>query len=45
MAPSAFGNRMFVFPHGSGLDREGNLWVTDAGRRDGIGHQANQVLA
>src|SRR5712664_3552345 len=35
----AFGGGMFVFPHGSGLDREGNLWVTDAGGRDGIGHQ------
>ena len=34
-----FGNRMFVFPHGSGLDPEVNLWVTDAGGRDGIGHQ------
>jgi hypothetical protein len=20
---------MFIFPHGSGLDREGNLWVPD----------------
>src|SRR5258708_488546 len=36
---NAFGGGMFVFPHGSGLDREGNLWVTDAGGRDGIGHQ------
>jgi hypothetical protein len=35
----AFGGGMFVFPHGSGLDREGNLWVTDGGGRDGIGHQ------
>ena len=34
-----FGNGMFIFPHGSGLDRDGNLWVTDAGGRDGIGHQ------
>jgi hypothetical protein len=25
----AFGNGMFIFPHGSGLDREGNLWVPD----------------
>ena len=36
---NAFGGGMFVFPHGSGLDREGNLWVTDAGGRDGFGHQ------
>jgi DNA-binding beta-propeller fold protein YncE len=35
----AFGNGMFSFPHGSALDPEGNLWVTDAGGRDGIGHQ------
>ena len=35
----AFGNGMFIFPHGSALDPEGNLWVTDAGGRDGIGHQ------
>jgi hypothetical protein len=31
---------MFIFPRGSGLDREGNLWVTEAGGRDRIGHQA-----
>src|SRR5260370_30915057 len=36
---NAFGNGMFVFPHGSGLDPDGNLWVTDAGGRDGIRHQ------
>jgi streptogramin lyase len=35
----AFGNGMFIFPHGSALDPDGNLWVTDAGGRDGIGHQ------
>ena len=35
-----FGNGMFIFPHGSALDPDGNLWVTDAGGRDGIGHQA-----
>jgi hypothetical protein len=35
----AFGNGMFAFPHGSGLDPDGNLWVTDAGGRDGVGHQ------
>ena len=36
----AFGAGMFVFPHGSGLDGDGNLWVTDAGGANGIGHQA-----
>jgi DNA-binding beta-propeller fold protein YncE len=35
----SFGVGMFIFPHGSALDREGNLWVTDAGGKDGIGHQ------
>ncbi len=35
----AFGNGKFVFPHGSALDPDGNLWVTDAGGGDGIGHQ------
>jgi DNA-binding beta-propeller fold protein YncE len=34
-----FGTGMFIFPHGSALDPDGNLWVTDAGGRDGIGHQ------
>jgi sugar lactone lactonase YvrE len=35
----AFGQRLFVFPHGATVDREGNLWVTDAGGGNGIGHQ------
>ena len=35
----AFGAGLFVFPHGSTLDGEGNLWVTDAGGADGKGHQ------
>ena len=26
----SFGARMFVFPHGIHVDREGNVWVTDA---------------
>jgi DNA-binding beta-propeller fold protein YncE len=36
----SFGAGMFVFPHGIGLDRDGNVWVTDALGRDGKGHQA-----
>jgi sugar lactone lactonase YvrE len=35
----SFGAGMFVFPHGIGLDREGNVWVTDALGRQGKGHQ------
>ena len=29
----SFGQGMFVFPHGATVDRDGNLWVTDAARR------------
>ena len=38
---AAFGQNMFVFPHGATVDREGNLWVTDASRvgAAGKGHQ------
>jgi len=35
----AFGEGLFVFPHGATVDRDGNLWVTDAGGADGKGHQ------
>lgn len=35
----SWGAGMFVFPHGSTLDSEGNLWVTDAGGAEGKGHQ------
>jgi streptogramin lyase len=35
----SFGGGMFVFPHGLFVDREGNVWVTDAQGRDGKGHQ------
>jgi sugar lactone lactonase YvrE len=34
-----FGEGMFVFPHGGTVDREGNLWLTDAAGKDGKGHQ------
>ncbi len=33
-----FGAGMFVVPHGLGLDRDGNVWVTDAQGKDGKGH-------
>jgi len=29
----------FVFPHGITVDREGNVWVSDADGKDGKGHQ------
>jgi streptogramin lyase len=32
-----FGGGMFVFPHGIGLDKDGNVWVTDGQARDGKG--------
>jgi sugar lactone lactonase YvrE len=34
-----WGAKMFVFPHGATVDRDGNLWVTDARGEGGIGHQ------
>ena len=36
---STFGQNMFNFPHGATVDREGNLWVTDARGGNGKGHQ------
>jgi sugar lactone lactonase YvrE len=36
---ATFGQNMFVFPHGATVDREGNLWVTDARGATGRGHQ------
>jgi len=35
----AWGEGMFNFPHGATVDRDGNLWVTDARGGDGKGHQ------
>jgi DNA-binding beta-propeller fold protein YncE len=35
----AWGEGMFVFPHGATLDRDGNLWVTDSQGQNGKGHQ------
>ena len=31
----SFGAGMFIFPHGISVDREGNLWVTDAQGQNG----------
>jgi hypothetical protein len=36
---AAWGAGMFVFPHGATVDRDGNLWVTDARGENGKGHQ------
>src|SRR5205814_2173612 len=33
------GAGLFVWPHGADIDRDGNLWITDAQGREGIGHQ------
>src|SRR5687767_4654264 len=35
----SWGEQLFVFPHGAAVDREGNLWVTDARGQGGKGHQ------
>jgi sugar lactone lactonase YvrE len=35
----SFGEGMFIFPHGMGVDKEGNIWVTDGQGKDGKGHQ------
>src|SRR5215831_10791038 len=34
-----WGEGMFIFPHGATVDREGNLWVTDARGEGTKGHQ------
>ena len=36
---STWGAGMFIFPHGATVDRDGNLWVTDARGENGRGHQ------
>jgi len=35
----SFGSGMFIFPHGVLVDRDGNVWVTDAQGQNGKGHQ------
>jgi sugar lactone lactonase YvrE len=35
----AWGENMFVFPHGATVDPDGNLWVTDEQIKDGKGYQ------
>ena len=36
---ASFGQGLLVFPHGGTVDRDGNLWITDAGGAAGKGHQ------
>lgn len=36
---ASFGEGMFIFPHGFHVDKDGNIWMTDAQGRDGKGHQ------
>jgi sugar lactone lactonase YvrE len=36
---ASWGQGMFDFPHGATVDRDGNLWVTDARGGNGKGHQ------
>jgi DNA-binding beta-propeller fold protein YncE len=36
---ASWGQGMFLFPHGGTVDRDGNLWITDARGQDGKGHQ------
>ncbi len=35
----SWGAGMFVFPHGSTIDSQGNFWATDGGGVNGKGHQ------
>jgi 6-bladed beta-propeller protein len=35
----SFGENLFVFPHGFDVDRDGNVWITDARGQDGKGQQ------
>src|SRR5258705_1969064 len=36
---ASWGSGMFVFPHGATVDRDGNLWLTDARGENGKNHQ------
>ena len=36
---ASWGQGMFVFPHGATVDRDNNLWLTDARGENGKGHQ------
>jgi sugar lactone lactonase YvrE len=36
---ASWGQGMFIFPHGGTVDRDGNLWISDARGENGKGHQ------
>jgi hypothetical protein len=36
---TSFAAGLMVFPHGMHVDKDGNVWVTDADGKDGKGHQ------
>ena len=36
---ASWGVGMFVYTHGFHVDRDGNVWATDAGGEGGVGHQ------
>jgi sugar lactone lactonase YvrE len=38
----SFGKNIFVWPHGIHVDKNNNVWVTDARGEDGIGHQVHK---
>jgi sugar lactone lactonase YvrE len=41
----SFGKGMIVWPHGIHVDREGNVWITDARGVEGKGHQVHKFSA
>jgi DNA-binding beta-propeller fold protein YncE len=41
----SFGAGMIIWPHGIHVDRQGNVWVTDARGQDGKGHQVFKFSA
>ena len=38
----SFGENIFVWPHGIHVDRNNNVWVTDAKGENGMGHQVHK---
>lgn len=42
---TSFGAGLLVFPHGMHVDKDGNVWVTDADGKDGKGHQVIKFSA
>ena len=35
----SFGAGLLVFPHGMHVDKDGNVWITDADGKEGMGHR------